>query len=200
MHHTPLVAGMGLPQGDGCSPLLMTLLLRLGFDEVSRVIGPRGFQCILMDDRTVVAETMQEVLNGKNVWKDFAECFHLVENDSKAQIVDLHSRAQIVDLRGHTDHSEASTYFEVLGCLMGKFHGKAVKQSKKLLSRFDKSLHMARRIAMLPTSVACRHADLQTFPVGAMAGSRKTRLLSGSHSLTPRCGRAWESLNMVCAV
>ena len=66
--------------------------------------------------------------------------------------------------------SHAATWFEVLGTVLGA-PSADVGKSKRIQARFKRAL----RIAMLPESVARKHADLRTFAVGSTVHGWITR-------------------------
>lgn len=160
IHNVPIAAGMGLPQGDGSSPLFMTLLLYKGFQEVREQVGNEVFQCIFMDDRTAVAHSYEQLVAIQNVWRNFAQRFHLIENVDKAQLVDM---------TGATAHLGTKNSFEVLGTILGKPSVLEFRKFGRLMQRFNKSLHMAHRVAMLPESTSAKHHDICVFSGAAMA-------------------------------
>ena len=154
VHPESLKAPCGLPQGDPASPLMMTLLLRVGFAEVQRELGERVDQFVFMDDRTVVAPSTELARRAQSIWQDFARRAHLLEHPDKAQLLD------IGQLSGDPD---ARPWGEVLGSLVGLPDLKDVKQCSRLLSRLGKAVHMAKRVGFTPLGVQKRLKDLILF-------------------------------------
>ena len=95
----------GLPQGDPASPLIMNILMYHCVKEVDENSNdPSLFHMTYMDDRTLVASSLETITEAENKWSELANEFHLQENKDKAQHVQ-------VDLIQH---------MEVLGALVGK--------------------------------------------------------------------------------
>ena len=113
-----------------------------------------------MDDRTAVAHSYEQLVAIQNVWRNFAQRFHVIENVDKAQLVDM---------TGATAHLGTKNSFEVLGTILGKPPVLEFRKFGKLMQRFNKSLHMAHRVAMLPESTSAKHHDICVFSGAAMA-------------------------------
>ena len=79
---------IGIPQGDPASPLFLTLLLWLGYNRVEQNRPPGNlFQCIWMDDRTIICDNQHLLDTAISRWSEFAKHFHLMENLNKTQTV-----------------------------------------------------------------------------------------------------------------
>ena len=89
IHQNALTMEVGIPQGDPASPLIMTILLRVGYGLVEESLKDHCFQAIYMDDRAVVTDSWEKVLLAQQTWANFAEKIHMIENHTKAQLVDV---------------------------------------------------------------------------------------------------------------
>ena len=124
----------GLPQGDPASPLIMNILMYHCVNEVNEKCNdPSFFHMTYMDDRTMVASSLDTIKEAENKWSELAEEFHLQENKDKAQHVQ-------VDLIQH---------MEVLLALVGK-PLVADDNSSKAGLRLQASALRYRRISFLP--------------------------------------------------
>ena len=93
-HHVPLVSPIRLPQGDPASPLMLLIILRVGYYLVNEGLGVDNvFQSIHVDDHTVVTNSRERVQLAAIIWRQFATIMHLKENDMKTQFVDINGPA-----------------------------------------------------------------------------------------------------------
>ena len=155
LYSAPFKSSCGIPQGDPCSPLVLAVLLRAGYEQVCQAIGEQNMMmCIYMDDRTVIADSKERVELAKTAWSDFAKQFHLLENDSKAQLVDV---------SGGVLSGEYRNWFEVLGACLGCPSLEDFNKFHRFAKRKSQALHMARRIGLLPESLCAKIDDLHVF-------------------------------------
>lgn len=135
-HPQPYVARQGLPQGDPASPLFLALLLWKGYEDIQQKFGCDLVQFIYLDDRTLLDNSKETVEAAIQEWDRFSSEFHLINNDSKTQRVDL------------TRKTGPKT-MEVLGCLVGETKVNDFKNSKQY-KRNVTAKHLAKRIYCLP--------------------------------------------------
>lgn len=126
---------VGIPQGDSASPLMLCLLLWIGHHKVQRSLpNSQLYQAIWMDDRTICAGSQALLDSSVAIWQQFAETFHLIENQTKTQWV----------------HPVKGSYMEVLGCIVGQPSQQAYGRADVNIQRIKKSQHVLNRIAVLP--------------------------------------------------
>eukprot|EP00438_Fugacium_kawagutii_P016599 Skav236385 [mRNA] locus=scaffold29:66683:68254:+ [translate_table: standard] len=154
VHEHFLCPGVGLPQGDASSPLLMSLLLRVGMEIISKQFGDRIFQCTFMDDRTLIGSDPNDLLAAKDLWGLFAQAFKMAENDSKAQFACVGQPSVGVFTQ---------PFLEVLGTLVGQPSPSDIERNPRTRARLQQTLKMARRIGFLPQAMLARHTDLHIF-------------------------------------
>ena len=123
VHPIPICATNGLPQGDPAAPVLMLTLLRAGMLRVSRVLPDASFQCIYVDDRTIVANHPCYIQLAQDVWAQFADQYHLRENADKAHMLDL---------------SVGPKTIEVLGSLLGQPSAKQLESYSRACKRWKR--------------------------------------------------------------
>lgn len=168
---------IGIPQGDPASPLFLTLLLWLGYNRVEQNRPPGNlFQCIWMDDRTIICDNQHLLDTAISRWSEFAKHFHFMENLNKTQTV----------------FPKGNRSMEVLVAIIGKPNKRTFNQTTLNKDRFARANHNSKRIALLPNKQH-RLNDLATLTRPAMsygwiAGSpSKTAMTSYDRTL-------WKSL------
>lgn len=150
VHPEPLRVAQGLPQGDPSSCVVMaTLMLALKkmVDESVQEEGQPVYQAIYMDDRTAIAKSHEKLLEVQQKWKEVADSYHLIENQTKAQFVNM-------DQKGSA--------FEVLGTVIGNFDEES-QQGSRLIRRVQDIGLLYRKIGIMPTRVHEKINDVGTF-------------------------------------
>ena len=134
VHAESICSATGLPQGDPAAPLVMNLLIAVCMEKVNVACeDPSLLNVTYMDDRTLVSNSRAKVDNAVEAWALQAEKYHLMENNQKAQFVQVRS----------------GNSMEVLGAVVGKPNKTQVDASgsAKRLSKADEKY---RRISFLP--------------------------------------------------
>ena len=125
----------GIPQGDPASPLALSILLWVGHARVQEHHQPGSLhQCIWMDDRTMICDNKQLLRDSMNRWRQFADDFHLLENEAKTQTV----------------APGDSKSMEVLGALIGNPNKSTFNKVAPNRDRFEKAIHVSKRVGLLP--------------------------------------------------
>eukprot|EP00438_Fugacium_kawagutii_P026557 Skav203815 [mRNA] locus=scaffold1236:454163:457375:- [translate_table: standard] len=141
-----LRSDIGIPQGDPCSPLILSLLLWVGSGYVAKTpFAGRLHQSIWMDDRTIVASNKYLLQDCVQRWNEFARRFMLKENPTKTQTVTPGGQKNM----------------EVLGVIVGQ-PGKGFLQIDSNKKRIEKTKMTIRRIATLPSGTP-KLLDLKMF-------------------------------------
>jgi hypothetical protein len=153
VHGTPYQSNIGIPQGDAASPLILCLLLCMGFDEVQqRCPGDvKLFQGIYMDDRTLISNSIEVLREAVFAWQQFAERFHLLENPEKTQWGSICPMDEPGFFR---------PFVEVLGALIGNVSDAALEKFPKLTGRMQKAKNMCKRVGCLPIVLHEKIRDL----------------------------------------
>lgn len=156
VHPQSLQVTQGLPQGDPGSCIVMaTLMLALKkmVDSDVQQQGHNVYHSIYMDDRTAIASTEEEIDAVQERWLHYATQYHLMENQDKAQKVNL---------------NVSGSAFEVLGTVVGNFQEEKQKDSK-LFKRVDSVGSLYRKIGILPTTVNGKVKDIGVYGRGKLS-------------------------------
>ena len=124
-----------IPQGDPASPLIMTILLRVGYELVEEELKDHCFQAIYMDDCAVVTDSWEKV--------------------QKAQ----HSKAQIVYLEGNF----GKKWCDHLGVCIGKPSADEFRTFTKHMRRLDEAKRIALRAGILPLGTSGKMQTVNIF-------------------------------------
>eukprot|EP00438_Fugacium_kawagutii_P035309 Skav215257 [mRNA] locus=scaffold811:341510:355193:- [translate_table: standard] len=148
---TPYQSDLGIPQGDSASPLMLMLLLNLGMNRAQQCI-PVSYarQFIYMDDRSSVTKDLVTLRLMITRWREFADAFHLIENEDKLQIMSK-------------QFPELGTSISVLGSSIGDPTCSEYKQFSKHVKRLDESLKTAFRLKCTPCNVNTKMNDVMLF-------------------------------------
>jgi len=150
----PLCPEAGLPQGDPLSPLMLVVLMLALQEKVRLKMGDRPIQHFTyMDDRTIITQSKEAVELAQSTWNEIATEYHLIENPSKAQVVDISSKMDS---------------FEVLGATLGNPKPDKKKKSKAT-QRLEKTAALYRKIRFLPESFDQRMKDTSIFGKNTLA-------------------------------
>lgn len=151
----PICEATGILQGDGASPIILAFVLWQGYARVEdrmKALGGSFFQGIYMDDRTLIAERPDMVEEAILCWQAFAKKRKLIENEKKAQKVSIFG-----DIPGY------SQQMEVLGVIIGNGSWLGLTEDVKQVKRLQKSLHLIKRIGILPEAKWRKMQDIFTF-------------------------------------
>ena len=151
IHQNVLTTEVGIPQGDPASPLIMTILLRVGYGLVEESLKDHCFQAIYMDDRAVVTNSWEKVLLAQQTWANFAEKIHMIEN---------HTKAQLVDVEGNNGKS----WCDHLGVCIGKPSADDFRTFPKNVKRLEEAKRVALRAGILPLGTS---GKMQTVNISA---------------------------------
>ena len=140
----PLISDMGLPQGDPCAPICMTLLVY----AMTKIVEAKHpmldlWHVIYMDDRTVVAKEKQQLEIVQSTWHEVAKEFHLIENVQKAQTM---------------EHNKLDSSMEVLGVVLGKPSDNCYKRSRTF-GRIQKAKQVYKKLGFLPIPLCSKMED-----------------------------------------
>eukprot|EP00438_Fugacium_kawagutii_P019859 Skav227954 [mRNA] locus=scaffold146:667336:668631:+ [translate_table: standard] len=151
-----LVKGLGLPQGDPASPILLSFLLLYGSSVVESSVtsSARLLQAIYMDDRTLLCDDPVALESAIALWSSFAERHGLKENPCKTQ------RACIYESSGMPG------YLEVLGCIVGCISKEEFARHPKHRKKIEEARRLNLRIHFLPLTVGDKMRTTAIFTRG----------------------------------
>ena len=147
----PYIGEIGIPQGDGASPIILAFMIWPGFQQVQERLSGLGgsfYQGVYMDDRTVIADRPDIIEQAIVEWADFSRRMHLVENPDEAQKVSVG-----LHIEGYGD------CMEVLGAIVGKGSLNGTLNNKQK-ERIDKAVWLIKRIGILPEARWKRLEDI----------------------------------------
>lgn len=157
---TPLFTNMGIPQGDGLSPVALNCLLTTGLRYViSECSHIPSKHCVYMDDRSWTSPSAQGVYDIQQAWNRWSEHIGLKENQTKTQCAALTARGR-TQLTPLFNESHIKEHVEILGvCSSGRNRRKATSKEK---DRQSAAQTLIRRAALLPVSRAAKHTTIRT--------------------------------------
>ena len=165
VHPEPLVNSKGIPQGDGLSPIALSLVLSIVQRYQMRHV-PCAKTLLYIDDRTILARNMQDLTNAFNLWQPLEDVTRMRTNAHKTQ-----PTARFWDAyEALKQHGwEALTVGTVLGVSLGMLPRSLTPNESK---RADGRARIVHRIGVLPVT-------------------RKFRALLASLVLNSKASRGW---------
>ena len=165
VHPQPLVNSKGIPQGDGWSPIALSLVLSVVQRYQTRHV-PCAKTLLYIDDRTILARNMQDLTNALHLWQRLEDVTRMRTNARKTQPIARSGDAyESLKQQGW----EALRVGTVLGVSLGMFPRSPTLNETK---RADGLATIARRIGVLPVT-------------------RKFRALLASLVLTSKASWGW---------
>lgn len=141
----PVYTHVGLPPGDGLSPVALACLLQAGLNYVKQGDTITHHR-VYMDDRSWATDTAEQSLVIKDRWTEWSRLVGLKENIGKTQLAACRP----------TQAQQA----EVLGVAITS--RKQRKPTEKELSRRRDALNTIQRIGVLPISRKERHGTIRS--------------------------------------
>ena len=135
----PLFTNMGIPQGDGLSPVALNCLLTTGLRYVmSECSYIPSKHRVYMDDRSWTSSSAQGVYDIQQAWNRWSEHIGLKENQTKTQCAALTTRGRAQSSRSRR------------------------KATSKEEARQSATQTLIRRAALMPVSRAAKHTTIRT--------------------------------------
>ena len=145
----PLLQAKGLPQGDGWSPIALSLVLSVVQRcQINQV--PCANTMLYLDDRTILARNVNHINSSLNVWQRLQTVTRMRTNASKTQPIARTWDAYVqFEQQGWTPQAVGT----ILGVSLGIFPR---GPSQKEQDRERGLLRVARRVGLLPVSSRSR--------------------------------------------
>ena len=153
----PIYTQVGLPQGDGLSPVALACLLQAGLNYVKQG-DDTTHHCVYMDDRSWATDTAEQSLVIKDRWTEWSRLVGLKENKGKTQLAACRP-TQVQKLAAIAPPEFLKNQAEVLGVAVTS--KKKRKPTEKELSRRCEALGIIQRTGLLPISRKERHGTIR---------------------------------------
>lgn len=154
----PVYTHVGLPQGDGLSPVALACLVEAGLNYVKQG-DTTTHHCVYMDDRSWATDTAEQSLVIKDRWTEWSRLVGLKENIGKTQLAACRP-TQAQKLAAIAPPEIVKTQAEVLGVAITS--RKQRKPTEKELSRRRDALNTIQLTGVLPISRKERHGTIRS--------------------------------------
>ena len=169
---SPLTGCQGLPQGDVFSPIALALTLRPVLERVN-VLVPHSHTFLYLDDRSIVAKSMEALTQAQTVWDELETFTRLRTSPPKTQLFartwDVYGDLVSQGLRPEVTADTLGISLRLPSC---------TGNTKKEAQRERKFSTAALRLALLPVSLRLRStlAALCLAPLKTWGGLLNQRL------------------------
>ena len=149
---SPVPVGSSMPQGDPASPLGLIVVLSQAVQAVENEVNIK--QSVFLDDRILIGSSVQQVLRGFRLWKQWSRRLGFVENESKIVALAQNGFQRHAFIRGGFHEHQVQSQIRILG--VDFLAATCVDQGNAGSARIDESLKFAQRLARVPLPLNVR--------------------------------------------
>ena len=149
---SPVPVGSSMPQGDPASPLGLIVVLSQAVQAVENEVNIK--QSVFLDDRILIGSSVQQVLRGFRLWKQWSRRLGFVENESKIVALAQNGFQRHAFIRGGLQEHQVQSQIRILG--VDFLAATCVDLGNAGSARIDESVKFAQRLARVPLPLNVR--------------------------------------------